>query len=154
MAIPNRALVHILEETADRVESGGKYMWGHHGHCNCGQLAQTVTRLRPELIHRSALKRPGEWSEQVNHYCPASGLVIDNVFDALVEVGLSRKDIGHLEYLSDRAILERLPGGFRWLERNQRDHLVLYLRTWAGLLTDNLPVEEAVPVEVPELAPA
>lgn len=147
MAIPSHALIQILRETADRVEGGSRYEWGHHGRCNCGQLAQTVTRFRPELIQRCALERPGEWSEQVNHFCPSSGLTIDGVFDALWEVGLDPKDIQKLEYLSDPEVLAHLPGGFRWLERNRRDHLVLYLRAWADFLALKAPREVAVPAE-------
>jgi hypothetical protein len=39
-----------------------------------------------------------------------------------------------LEYLEDKEVLEQLPGGFRWLSRNQREDVILYFETFAVLL--------------------
>ena len=54
MPIPSLALVTVLRETADRLESGDAYQWAHFGRCNCGHLVQTVTRLSPAEIHAVA----------------------------------------------------------------------------------------------------
>jgi hypothetical protein len=61
------------------------------------------------------------------------------VITALIEAGLSTDDIGHLEKLDDPAILAALPGGHRWLRRNDREDVIAYLTTWAGLLEADLP---------------
>ncbi len=53
-------LVAALRATARRLEQGASYCWTHMGSCNCGQLAQTLTRLPKEEIHRLALERAGD----------------------------------------------------------------------------------------------
>jgi glycine/D-amino acid oxidase-like deaminating enzyme len=125
-----------LRETADRLESGAAYNWAHFGRCNCGHLAQTLTRLDAAEIHRRARRELIEWSEIPEDYCGSTGYHLDHVIDTLLEIGLNRDDVRHLEDLSDRAVLERLPGGFRWLERNSRENAVAYMRAWADLLED------------------
>jgi hypothetical protein len=39
-----------------------------------------------------------------------------------------------LENLSDRKILENLNGGFRHLQRNRREDVIEYMRSFADLL--------------------
>jgi hypothetical protein len=65
-------------------------------------------------------------------------LEVEQIFDTLGNQGLSRDDLKNLEYLSDESILSRLPGGKRYLEKNNRDHAVLYMRTWANILEDKV----------------
>jgi hypothetical protein len=93
-----------------------------------------VCGLPRQVIHAWALERRGDWEQLANDYCPTSGHHIDDVIGALVALGMSTEDIGHLEKLDDPRVLTALPGGHRWLERNVRDDVVLYMRTWAGLL--------------------
>lgn len=144
MARPSAALVIALRSTAARVAAGSAYQWGHFGRCNCGHLVQTVSRLEPARIHELALQGDGDWEQLANAYCATSGLAIDQVIDELLELGLTTDDIGHLEKLDDPQILAALPGGTRWLRRNDRDDFVLYLQTWAGLLETMLePVRAA-----------
>lgn len=152
MATPNRPLILALRETADRLAGGAAYNWSHFGRCNCGHLAQTLTRLDAAEIHRRARRELVEWSELPEDHCPGTGYPLDHVVDTLLELGLTRDDLRHLEDLSDTAVLARLPGGFRWLERNRADNAVLYLRAWADLLEEQLPAE--VPVPEQALAPA
>ena len=51
----------------------------------------------------------GEWSEHAETYCSGSGMDVEFIFEALLEVGLESKDLGHLEYLNDPLILKALP---------------------------------------------
>jgi hypothetical protein len=111
--------------------------------CNCGHLVQTLCALPPARIHAIALEGDGDWETLANAYCPTSGHAIDDVITALVEAGLSTDDMGHLEKLDDPAILAALPGGHRWLRRNDRMDVILYLETWAGLLELGLPAAAA-----------
>lgn len=143
MAIPSEALVVVLHETADRLAAGADYQWSHFGRCNCGHLVQTVTRLSSAEIHRQTAGEILEWSEIPDDYCAGTGLRLEYVLDRLRELGLDRDDLRHLEDLSDRAVLETLPGGFRWLARNRREDAVDYLRAWAAVLAARLPMEEA-----------
>ncbi|WP_341537756.1 hypothetical protein [Hymenobacter edaphi] len=53
----------------------------------------------------------------------------------MLAAGFTRTDLAHLERLSDPAIRAAIPFERREaLRHNQRDDVVLYLRTWAQLL--------------------
>lgn len=137
MARPTVALVEALRVTAARLEGGAtEYRWTHMGACNCGQLAQTITKIPRAEIHRRALERAGDWGEQAVEHCPTSGLPIDHVLDAMLEVGLELGDVTHLERLSDRRVLRRLPIGERNLSFRERGDVVRYMREWADLLDE------------------
>jgi hypothetical protein len=135
MARPTEKLINKLRETAANLEAGGSYSWGHIARCNCGHLAQSILALSSSEIYQAA--RSGgidEWTEFANDYCPASGAPIDDIMDAMLNIGFELKDIHELEYLSNRVVLEALPGGFRYLEKGKRQDAALYMRTWAALL--------------------
>jgi hypothetical protein len=139
MARPSVSLVSALRRTAARLAGTASYAWGHLGMCNCGHLVQTLCALPPARIHTIALEGDGDWETLANAYCPTSGHAIDDVITALIEAGLTTDDIGHLEKLDDPAILAALPGGHRWLRRNDRADVIAYLETWAGLLESEIP---------------
>ena len=143
MARASLALVHALRTTAARLDAHATYAWGHLGMCNCGHLVQTMCAIPPARIHEIALERTGDWEQLANDYCPTSGYAIDDVISALVDAGLTTDDIGHLEKLDDPRVLAALPGGHRWLRRNHRDDVVVYLRTWAALCEAALPADLA-----------
>jgi len=63
----------------------------------------------------------------------------------LEKLGLTPTDIHNLEYLEDRTVLENLPGGFSWLKRNIREHVVVYFETMADMLADQLLKKIAIP---------
>lgn len=152
MAHASSLLVSALRETARRLRDGAPYAWGHHGQCNCGHLAQVVTPFSAaELQRYAAQSRRGEWTELARDYCPVSGAPVDLVLENLLALGLTPTDVHHLEYLSDRAVLRALPGGFRWLRRNRRDDVVLYLDTLAQGLEDRL-LDAAVAMEIRTVA--
>jgi hypothetical protein len=138
VATPNLALIEILRETANRIEAGADYQWSHFGKCNCGHLAQTATRLSAVQIHQGAFCKLAEWSEISDDFCPQTGILLDRVVDTLFELGLEAADLRHLEDLTDVEVLRNLPGGFRYLERNQPQHAVAYLRSWANLMEARL----------------
>jgi hypothetical protein len=139
MAKASIDLVVALRATAARLAAGAAYQWGHHGQCNCGHLVQTLCTLEPRTIHAWAMEaQAGDWEMLANAYCPVSGHAIDDVIAALIAAGLTTDDLGHLERLDDERVLEALPGGKRWLERNLRGDAVAYLQAWADLLDDDL----------------
>ncbi|MCB9766382.1 MAG: hypothetical protein H6739_41790 [Alphaproteobacteria bacterium] len=139
-------LIEALRTTADRLSTGADYQWGHLGACNCGHLAQTITRLSPAQIHAAALRRAGDWAEQSVSYCPGSGYPIDHIFDRMMALGLNRDDIRHLERLSDRRVLARMGERGRALHRNHRQDVIDYMRAWADLLEE--VSRDAVLIEV------
>ncbi len=138
MAKPSFELVAALRESAGRLRKGAHYAWGNHGACNCGHLAQVITNFSEGEILRFAQTRIGEWTELATEYCGITNTPVGLVMSKLEEAGLTPLDIRHLEYLTDRNVLHRLPGGFRWLRRNYRDDVILYFETFATLLEDML----------------
>ena len=138
MAVASTELIAALRTTAERLRSGATYRWTHLGACNCGHLAQTLTHLDRAEIHRRALMRAGDWSEQCVEYCGTSGLPIDDVFRAMLDAGLELADLANLERLSDARILARLPVEQRMLDYRDRDHVIRYLEAWADQLEERL----------------
>ncbi len=147
MARPNPELIDALRRTARKLTEGAPYQWGHMGGCNCGNLAQELTRLTKDQIHTYAMQRYGDWNEQVQDYCPTSQMPIDLVINEMVNAGLSLEDLKNLEKLSDKQILARFPLEKRFLKHNQRDDVVTYLRAWADMLEEQL----LDTIELPEL---
>ena len=138
MALPSTTLVDALRTTADRLRNGARYTWGRHGHCNCGNLAQTLTGFSAAEIERYNLSGAGEWTELAQDYCDISRAPEALVLHKLMDAGLTPTDVHHLEFLTDKAVLKNLPGGFRWLERNQREDVILYFETLADMLEQKL----------------
>jgi hypothetical protein len=154
MAKPQLELIQALRRTAHKIANSNHYQWGHMGSCNCGHLVQEVTQLTRAEIHEYAMRtRGGDWSEQALDYCPTSGYLMDQVISIMLDAGLEVQDFQHLERLSDRAVLRRLPDQERFLQHNQREDVAKYLRTWANLLEEQLLSQVELPpfsASVPE----
>lgn len=146
MAKPSVDLIVAIRTTADKTISHQKYQWGHMGCCNCGLLAQEITRISPSEIHQWAMDKPGDWNEQCDLYCPTSGLPMDTLITRLLDSGLDIDDLKNLENLSDWKVLQQLPQANRYLQRNNREDVGLYLRTWAYLLEEQLLPEITLPL--------
>lgn len=138
MARPTPELISALRRTAQKLKNGAPYQWGHMGGCNCGNLAQELTKLTKDQIHSYAMQRYGDWNEQVEDYCSTSQMPIDIVINEMLNAGLTLEDLKHLEKLSDREILIRFPLEKRFLKHNVRDDVVAYLNVWANLLEEQL----------------
>ena len=138
MAKANLLLIEAFRTTAKNLRNGKPYEWGHMGNCNCGNLAQTLLNIDKKTIHEYALVGVGDWSEQVNDYCPTSGLQMDKMIFGLLEKGLSTDDLKNLEYLSDPFVLANLPQNTPPLKNNNREDVALYLETWAKILENCL----------------
>jgi len=130
--------IEILRKVAKKIESSSAYQWGHMGLCNCGFLAQEITMLTKEEIHRRAMQRHGDWSEQLNDYCPTSGLPMDDLISELLAFGFTREELSHLEKLSDPTVLNALPPDQRNLKHNVKKDVVVYMNTWATNLEEKL----------------
>ncbi|OUJ71788.1 hypothetical protein [Hymenobacter crusticola] len=151
MAKSTLPVIQALRDTAQRLATQAPYQWGHMGSCNCGHLAQTITHLTKGEIHSRAMQRYGDWERQLLDYCPTSGLPIDETIDEMLALGFTRSDLTHLERLNDPTILASIPFERRnTLRHNQRDDVVLYLRTWADLLEATL----LAGIQLPDLTPA
>jgi hypothetical protein len=138
MANPNLALIDALRTTASRLKNGAYYAWGNHGGCNCGNLLQVVTQLTKEEILQFAHMGAGEWTEIAVEYCNTSQVPLYLLMAKLEAIGLTPTDIHNIEYLEDRAVLNALPGGFRWLKRNLRADVIDYFEAFANILEQEL----------------
>lgn len=138
MAHPSLTLVQALRTTARNLRTGATYAWGNHGACNCGNLLQVVCDIPREEILRYAHTGIGEWTELAADYCDISGAPVELMLSKLEAIGLTPSDIHNLEYLDNRDVLERLPGGFRWLKKNVREDVVAYFETFAEMLEAEL----------------
>jgi hypothetical protein len=152
MATPTLPLITALRNTARTLENSPTYQWGHMGSCNCGHLAQEITTLTKEEIHRRAMMRHGDWNDQLNDYCPTSGLPIDEVISQMMALGLHAQDLMHLERLSDPYILQFFPPEERWLQHNRKDDVVKYLLMWARTLEEALLKNIKIPLITQEEA--
>ena len=141
MSKASEALIQALRKTAGNLENSSHYQWGHMGACNCGFLAQEVTKLTKAEIHRRALERHGDWTEHLNDYCPINGLPFDDVISELIAFGFDADDLKHLEKLSDPKILDTLPLSGRNLRHNVKRDVVTYLKAWITLLEDELIID-------------
>lgn len=154
MAHANVTLIGALRKAAGNLRNGAAYSWGHHGSCNCGNLLQVVTHLSKEEILRYAHTGVGEWTELADDYCGVTDVPAYLMISKLEALGLTPVDIHQLEYLSNKEVLQKLPGGFRWLRKNVREDVILYFETFADVLEERIleTIEIPKPVSVEVLA--
>ena len=138
MAHPNSRLIDALRQTAKRLQEGAHYAWGNHGSCNCGDLLQVVTQLESKDILQFSRSGTGEWTKLAIDFCPVSEAPVDLLISKLQHIGLTPSDIHCIEYLEDKNVLNQLPGGFRWLKRNVREDVIVYMETMANMLEEKL----------------
>jgi hypothetical protein len=151
MAKATQQLIDALRKSAERLKEGVPYAWGHQGQCNCGNLVQSLTTLTSQEIMRYAqANRTGEWSEMAEEFCPTSNAPADLLVQKLLDAGLSLSDIHHLEYLNDKKVLQYLPNGFRWLNKNVRTDVVEYFEAMANMLETEL-FGESIKTEISEI---
>jgi hypothetical protein len=106
------------------------------GSCNCGNLAQTITTFTRAEIQKYALEKRGDWSEQLIDYCPTSGFPMDLIIKKMIDIGFTNQDLRQLELLSNPEILAK--ANVRFLNKNSKSDTVLYYKTWANLLEEQL----------------
>jgi hypothetical protein len=138
MAKTSMDIINILRNTAKAIASSPDYQWGHMGACNCGYLAQQVTHLNKDEIHRRAMQSHGDWSEQLNDYCPTSALPLDDIISDILNAGFDTTDLKHLERLSDPVVLNTLPVEKKFLLHNQKADVVTYVEAWADKMEADL----------------
>lgn len=145
MARANEKIVHILRTTADRIVNSPNYQWGHMGACNCGHLAQVITSRTKAEIHQFAMQNEaGDWNDQLNDYCGTGNRPFDEIIAEMLDIGFDSEDLQHLERLSDRRILARLPEELKGahLQHNVREDVSLYLTLWADMVADSIEEQD------------
>jgi hypothetical protein len=138
MAKATFEVIQALRNTASKLEESSDYQWGHMGSCNCGFLAQEITHLRKEEIHARAMCRYGDWSEQLNDYCPTSGFLIDDLISDMLRFGFDRDDLVHLERLSDPQVLAWAKASGESFQYNKKEDAIRYMMIWADKLESEM----------------
>jgi hypothetical protein len=150
MAKESIEVVEALRKTAEMIEKGSPYMWGHMGSCNCGNLAQVVTKRTKAEIHAYAMQGSGDWNEQVANYCGETKMPIDIVIFEFLSFGFTSQDLQHLEKLSDPEVINAVKNKKVKLLHNQKEDVSVYLRAWADLLEEKLINSIKLPTFVSE----
>ena len=138
MAKASVEVIEALRTTANKIQNGSPYMWGHMGSCNCGNLAQVVTKRTKAEIHAYAMQGHGDWNEQVNHFCGQTQMPIDLIIFELLTFGFTTDDLKHLEKLSDPKVLNGLGDKKYTLSHNQKGDVVVYMKEWAKMLENQM----------------
>ncbi|MDN5199834.1 hypothetical protein QQ008_00630 [Fulvivirgaceae bacterium BMA10] len=138
MAKANLNLIEAIRKAAQKIKNSKHYQWGHMGSCNCGHLAQEITKLSKSQIHEYAMRKYGDWTEQCMDYCPTSRYPMDLVISTMLDAGLDIDDLKNLERLSDREVLKTFPIEERNLRHNVKQDVVKYMMAWAKLLEEQL----------------
>jgi hypothetical protein len=99
---------------------------------------QVITPLSRQEILQYAHTGIGEWTELSEDFCGVTNAPVDLLLSKLQGVGLTPSDIHNLEYLDNREVLDKLPGGFRWLTKNVREDVMVYFETFATMLEEQL----------------
>lgn len=131
-------LISALNVVIKALESGTVfYNWSEAESCNCGLVVQSLIgssvkefsqelndRLMKNLRDFSEARKIDynpTWCNLAALYCPLTGIPTNKIFKVLYESGLTREDIGHLEYLSDPEILQRAKIDTKETEKIQKN---------------------------------
>ncbi len=111
------------------------------------QFSSICYQLTKEEILQYAQSGIGEWTELAEEYCENTNAPVNLIIRKLERIGLTSADIHNIEYLQDTEVLNALPGGFRWLERNVRDDVIVYFETFANILEEKLISKIEIPYD-------
>lgn len=118
METKREKLIPLLKSVISALENDSiKYNWIKQCSCNCGVVAQAITGevhdemkekyLNKHLLWLAGRKIDQTWTNLVKEYCPITGEPIAEIFRKFYDVGITREEIVHLEYLDDKKILAR-----------------------------------------------
>lgn len=148
MARASIKLIQAIKQAANKIETGDNYQWGHMGACNCGHLAQELTTYSKREIHEYAMRKSGDWTDQVTDFCATSAMPMDEIISSMMESGLERKDMIELERLKNQEVRRALGEKGKILNHNIKTDVVLYMRTWATLLEEQLISQVKLPANI------
>jgi hypothetical protein len=137
--ISNRPLklAKYLETAAKYIKHYDSYNWQDMSKCNVGVLAQFSTSLKQEQLkqhlHKYTNKDQESWTTFTDTQCPATGLNITDIHEALFKIGMRREDIYHIEYLSNKEIISKCNFKEEHDYTNKED-VSKYMETWAAMI--------------------
>lgn len=171
-------LITALRQAAKAIENGTfDYNWKYRGQCNCGAVASCLTGMCSDDIEISLPRDLAQWKNIVGRLCPVTGMPNNKILIAMMQAGMTTKDIVDLEWLRNKSVLAAMPRfeetkvtkptfvaslfGAKPIERrvavevprhNNAAYVAAYMRTWAGLLVkegqDDVPASN--PAELQE----
>lgn len=127
-----------IRTAAKKIQEGTHYQWGHMGGCNCGHLAQELTPYSKREIHEYAMRKSGDWTDQVEDYCSTSAMPMDEIISSMMDSGLERKDMIDLERLKNQEVRRFMGERGIKLSHNIKQDVVDYMFAWADLLEEKL----------------
>ncbi|SMG29500.1 hypothetical protein SAMN05661096_01854 [Marivirga sericea] len=145
MARPNIKLIKAIKTAARKIQEGTHYQWGHMGGCNCGHLAQELTPYSKREIHEYAMRKSGDWTDQVEDYCSTSAMPMDEIISSMMDSGLERKDMMELERLRNQEVRRCMGKAGMTLSHNSKEDVVDYMFAWAELLEEKLLADIKLP---------
>jgi len=148
MARANIKLIEAIRKAADAIQNGTNYQWGHMGGCNCGHLAQELTSFSKREIHEYAMRKSGDWTDQVNDFCGITEMPMDEIIATMMESGLERKDMIELERLKNAIVRKKLGDKGINLRHNSKEDVVLYMKKWADVLAEELLEKVQLPADL------
>lgn len=155
-------LIEVIKKTIHVLENDLVYYdWMRSTSCNCGILAQQIGINPDHILSQISTVDDhslpgGPWTRcsRLQSKCEATGKPLQEVFKKLFDLGLSFKDIGNLENLSDENILKKMGGTHkvyhgRNSRRGEKTEVIKYLKAWTELLEEeNAPNEKPVRREI------
>ena len=129
-----KKLIKALRKTANDLDNGCEYEWGHMARCNAGCLVQNLMDKTQSEVVEMVNGHLDEWTEYADAYCKGTHQFIDDLFQELEQHGLSHEDVLHLENLSDPKITSTFPKDVRHMQRNNPYHVSKYMRRFAEQL--------------------
>lgn len=150
MARPNIKLIKAIRTAARKIQEGTHYQWGHMGGCNCGHLAQELTPYSKREIHEYAMRKSGDWTDQVEDYCGTTEMPMDEIISSMMDSGLERKDMIDLERLKNQEVRRYMGERGVKLYHNNKEDVVDYMLVWADLLEEKLLNKINLPADIGE----
>jgi len=129
------------------------YNWSSTSSCNCGLVIQALTGKNVNEVDqmssslRAQAKRIDDdattWEEMSHVLCDVTGKPFSEILIGLEKLGMTTRDISHLEYMTNEAILAKagISSAYRFFHRRYYKNpqkLALYLEAWADILTEEV----------------
>lgn len=150
----NKSILPYLERALYALETDGAfYKWTDYTSCNVGIVAQVCTntgikemRERVNVEYNDYIKYAEKmckdnhwdyvmsWKQMGNYYCGITNKPVTGIIGDLQSKGFTTADIGHLEFLSDKAVLSNTDINTKHNYFAHQDNLIKYLKSWIDII--------------------
>ncbi len=136
-----------------------RYDWSSQSSCNCGIVIAAIidgSSRDSSRVYHEAVKQAKDkgdlpsiesclgytWRELAQRSCTVTGTPLTEVFQNFEKMGFTIKDVVHLEYMTNAAILKE--SGINPKEKDyykNKENLILYLEAWHRILESTISRE-------------